>query len=43
LMEKKILLGVFLNLQQKRWCQKFVKHANWGRKLDIHSQLKQFM
>jgi hypothetical protein len=31
------LLEVFPNLEQKKWCQKFVKRANWGSKLGIHS------
>jgi hypothetical protein len=39
LWKNKILLEVFPNLEQKRWCKKFVEHANWGSKLGIHSQL----
>jgi hypothetical protein len=31
------------SLEQKRWCQKFAKHDNWGSKLGIHSQLKHLM
>jgi hypothetical protein len=43
LMEKQNLVGGLPNLEQNKHCQKFVKHANWGSKLGIHSQLKQLM
>jgi hypothetical protein len=43
LMEKKVSLEVFPNVELKRWCQKFMKHVSWRSKLGIYSQLKQFM
>jgi hypothetical protein len=43
LMEKQKLVGGLRKFGAKEAIRRFVKHANWGSKLGIHSQLKQLM